>query len=380
MNMESLLVTKQVYELLSKTPLPATLTIEQCAQALAMSMTSFRRKLANEDTSYKLIQGKYLNELCLSELTSNEIKVDVLACKLGYSERATFERAFKQKFGITPSQYRDLATLTDTTKQTLSLKQIIEALPPMPQSCKELIRLRDSSQLDLPKVVAIVEQDPIFSGRILGQASRAIYGKTPDTLTEAISRNLGVDNVVNFASLYAVCDALESVVDAQLIARYQQAFLLAPKFLNWFYQQGVLIKKTDHQLIEQVVVFGLIGVFLLNHRDIERPELILHALRGIDELSSLNRHMAETHGINVYAGSTLLLSQWHFDALVLKVLNLLSKQNTSAKKLPHRVKTIHFIIDCLYRCAALHPFDEAFLQQATLIGIKDIEGVKKIFK
>ena len=90
--------------------------------------------------------------------------------------------------------------------------------------------------------------------------------------------------------------------------------------------------------------------------------------------------MAATHGINVYAGSTLLLSQWHFDALVLKVLNLLSKQNTSAKKLPDRVKTIHFIIDCLYRCAALHPFDEEFLQQAALIGIKDIEEVKKIFK
>ena len=49
-----LTLTKAVYELLQATDLPASLTIERSANALAMSMTSFRRKLALEETSYKL--------------------------------------------------------------------------------------------------------------------------------------------------------------------------------------------------------------------------------------------------------------------------------------------------------------------------------------
>jgi AraC-like DNA-binding protein len=102
----SFLLTEAVNRLLSESDLPASLTIEQCASALAMSMTSFRRKLSLEETSYKLIQSKFLNELCVTALLTMQSKIDDLAIKLGYSERATFERAFRQKFGITPSQFR----------------------------------------------------------------------------------------------------------------------------------------------------------------------------------------------------------------------------------------------------------------------------------
>ena len=62
-NQPSLLLTEAVNRLLSEADLPASLTIEQCASALAMSMTSFRRKLTQEETSFKLIQSK-LNTSC----------------------------------------------------------------------------------------------------------------------------------------------------------------------------------------------------------------------------------------------------------------------------------------------------------------------------
>ncbi len=105
----SLVLTEAVNKLLSKSAVPATLTIEQSATALAMSMTSFRRKLSKEETSFKLIQSKFLNELCVHALLTKQVNIDVLVQKLGYSERATFERAFRNKFGITPSKFRELA-------------------------------------------------------------------------------------------------------------------------------------------------------------------------------------------------------------------------------------------------------------------------------
>jgi AraC-like DNA-binding protein len=127
----SLFLTEAVNRLLSESDLPASLTIEQCASALAMSMTSFRRKLTQEETSFKLIQSKFLNELCVKVLLTKQTKIDDLAIKLGYSERATFERAFRKKFGVTPSQFRELSLMGSVESSYQKLTEVAENMPPM---------------------------------------------------------------------------------------------------------------------------------------------------------------------------------------------------------------------------------------------------------
>ena len=131
MNHKPLLLTEAVNVLLTKSAVPATLTIEQCAAALAMSMTSFRRKLSQEETTFKLIQQKYLNELCVYALLTKHVSIDSLVVKLGYSERSTFERAFRHKFGITPSQFRDLSLVGDKKNQQ-NLSDIAQNMSPLP--------------------------------------------------------------------------------------------------------------------------------------------------------------------------------------------------------------------------------------------------------
>ena len=175
----TLLLTAAVNRLLQDCELPATLSIEQCASSLAMSMTSFRRKLAQEETSFKLIQSKFLNEFCVEALLTEHSKIDELSIKLGYSERATFERAFRQKFGVTPSQFRELSQVGSADSSFKKLTEIAKNMPPMPGSCRVLLEEREQGSLDLQRVIDIVSHDAIFSARIMGQASKAIYGKTP---------------------------------------------------------------------------------------------------------------------------------------------------------------------------------------------------------
>jgi AraC-like DNA-binding protein len=220
----SLLLTSAVNNLLNKSDFPASLTIEKCASSLAMSMTSFRRKLTQEETSYKLIQNKFLNELCVNALLTDQSKIDELAIKLGYSERATFERAFRQKFGVTPSQFRELSLVGNAEKSHQNLTEIAKNIPPMSSSCRQLLNEKELGSLDLQRVVEIISKDAIFSARIMGQASRAIYGKTPKNLKEAIGRNLGVGTVVNFALVYAMKDALQENADQVIIEQYSAAF------------------------------------------------------------------------------------------------------------------------------------------------------------
>ena len=374
-----LVLTSSVNSLLDKSDLPASLTIEQCASLLAMSMTSFRRKLAQEETSYKHIQSKFLNELCVQALLNKDIKIDELASKLGYSERATFERAFRQKFGVTPSQFRELSLVGSKELSCQKLTEIANNMPPMSVSCRQLIDEHDLGKLNLQRVVEIVSKDAIFSARIMGQASKAIYGKTPKSLQEAISRNLGIGSVINFAIVYSMKDALQDHVSPVIIEQYSQAFLIAPKFFQQIRRSLGSNVKFDIAITEQVLVFALLGVFLLSHKAAYKHELMLHSLQGIGNLHSLNKHIRESMDISIYSSSALMLSLWHIDSNLLKQLNHLEKVSQLKVKCSEQDELILFMLSCLYFFSAGQSDFSELEQKAELLNIRGFAEIKALF-
>lgn len=372
----SLPLTEAVNTLLNKCELPASLTIEQCASLLAMSMTSFRRKLAQEETSYKLIQSKFLNELCVKALFTNHIKIDDLAINLGYSERATFERAFRQKFGVTPSQFRELSLVDNARNSRTKLIGIAETLPPMSGSCRQLLEEKEQGNLDLQRVIEIVSKDAIFSARIMGHASKAIYGKTPKNLLEAISRNLGIGTVINFAILYAMKDALQEKVVQVIIDQYSEAFLIAPKLFQQIRKSLASDVKFDIALTEQVLVFAMLGIFLLSHKKADKHKLMMYSLRGIDDLKLLNQQIRESMNISVFSSSSLMLSLWHIDANLVKQLNHLEKISQLRVKSSEQDELVLFMLSCLYFSAAGHTDFSELEQKAEFLNIKDFSEIK----
>lgn len=371
-------LTESVNALLKQSQLPASLTIEQCAKALAMSMTSFRRKLAQEETSYKLIQNKFLNELCVQALLTKQANIDELSGRLGYSERATFERAFKQKFGTTASQFRELALVNNVESSYQKLTEVAQSIPPMSDSCQQLLEEQDNGNLDIQRVITIVNRDAIFSGRLLGQASKAIYGKTPKNLQEAISRNLGVGTVVNFAIIYAMKDALQNHIDEKIISQYSHAFMLAPKLFQCLRKSLKREVKFDIAQVEQVLVFALLGIFLLSHKSTYKHELMLHSLYGIDDLQFLNRHIKEVMGISIFSASSLMLSLWHIDATLVKQLSHLEKVSQQQIKSSSQDELILFMLSCLYFAATQNADYSALEQKAELLGIADFTVLRDV--
>jgi len=371
-----LILTEAVNVLLSKSAIPATLTIEQSAMALSMSMTSFRRKLSQEETSFKLIQSKYLNELCVHGLLTKQLAIDALVHKLGYSERSTFERAFRNKFGITASKFRELSLLGKEGNSRQSLSYIAQHMAPLPNSCQQLLHEKEQDNLDIERVVGIVASDPVFTGRVMGLASKAMYGKTPKNTQEAISRNLGINTVINMAVVYGVKDALESQVEQKLLEQCIHAFLIAPKLF-------LLIRKSvgksiqfNNALTEQVLIFALLGILLLTHKSSAKYELILHSLQGISDLNSFNQHIKEAMNMGIYSVSSLMLSLWHIDASVIKQLNHLDKVSQQQVKGKKQDELELFMLSCLYVLATGQSDFSELEQKSDLLGIEcfpDIE-------
>jgi AraC-like DNA-binding protein len=370
----NLLITEAVNTLLSESDVPATLTIEQCAANLAMSMTSFRRKLSQEETTFKLIQQKFLNELCIQDLLTKTDSISALVVKLGYSERSTFERAFRHKFGITPSQFRELALIGSNKNSQQNLSRIANNMPPLPDSCQLLLDEKDKNTLDLARVLQILASDVIFTGRIMGLASKAIYGKTPKSLNEAISRNLGINTVVNLAVIYSVQDALALHVDPKVINQCTDAFLMTPKFFQLMRRStGV---KFDIALTEQVLVFALLGILLLCHKNSLKHEFMLHALQGVNDLHSLNKHLTESMNISIFTASTLMLSLWHIDASVVKQLNYLDKASSKQVYASEQDEMVLFMLSCVYVFATgQHDYSE-LEQKAQALNYTEFKDIK----
>ena len=81
-------------------------SLEDVAQQLAMSDRSLRRKLDEENTTFRGLVEEERRLLAERLLQSTEMKLDEMALQLGYADTASFTRAFRRWFGQSPGEYR----------------------------------------------------------------------------------------------------------------------------------------------------------------------------------------------------------------------------------------------------------------------------------
>lgn len=81
-------------------------SLDEVARALGLSPRSLRRKLDREGTSFRTLVEDERRQLALQFLTNSDMKLDELAIHLGYTDTASFTRAFRRWMGCSPGEYR----------------------------------------------------------------------------------------------------------------------------------------------------------------------------------------------------------------------------------------------------------------------------------
>ncbi|UTA49247.1 AraC family transcriptional regulator [Simiduia sp. 21SJ11W-1] len=79
---------------------------EAVASRLNLSVTTLRRKLQAESTSYQRLKDECRMEAAFHYLSCPELTNSCIAERLGFDETSAFFRAFKKWTGVTPGEYR----------------------------------------------------------------------------------------------------------------------------------------------------------------------------------------------------------------------------------------------------------------------------------
>jgi AraC-like DNA-binding protein len=88
---------------------------ERVANQLGMSERSFRRRLADEGTTFGEVLDRLRYRLAVRYLEDEHVSLKQIAWLLGYSELGAFSHAFKRWTGTSPRQARMRSTSTLTS-------------------------------------------------------------------------------------------------------------------------------------------------------------------------------------------------------------------------------------------------------------------------
>ena len=86
-------------------------SLDEAAQGLGLSSRTLRRHLQDEGASYRALVEEFRRDLACEYLRSTRMTTKEVAFLLGYSDPATFRRAFRVWTQQTPGEFRDKATL-----------------------------------------------------------------------------------------------------------------------------------------------------------------------------------------------------------------------------------------------------------------------------
>lgn len=79
---------------------------DEVANALHMSVSTLRRRLLEEGTSYQKIKDDCRKDAAINYMNSPQLSINDVAGLMGFDEPSAFFRSFKKWTGMTPGEYR----------------------------------------------------------------------------------------------------------------------------------------------------------------------------------------------------------------------------------------------------------------------------------
>ena len=337
LNIQPVLSTLQRIEaIFEKSPNPARIRLENVAQSLGRSESALRKELKQEDISFSRALKNYIHDRACQLLLAGE-KTENVATTLGFSDRRSFDRSFKEHSGINAGQVRQLGNRLRFQKGNTHLLDIVEHLPPLPDTVSQLLAL-DDDKMSLSQVVSIIETDPIFHAHVMGKASRASFGRTPDSLEQAIGRNLGLGNIKNIAVIFSAQQLLTAQSRFRDVTLLTDAMLLSDRVYTDTFGQPE--DNAESIQTRQLLLFGLLSLLIVFHSDCLYVEGALQHWEQADNFAQFAQDIKTNYGICLYGATSLMLLRWGFTSNINQQLWKLCHAGNDTRITPQQYRIV----------------------------------------
>lgn len=314
----STVVSDKVLNYLRNKEQVLTVDIEQVASSFNVDARIIVSRLKGEDTTFEDLKQNYINRNVLKKLLNTTEKIASIASYFGFESTANFEQFFKSQYGEHPIKFRLKRKRLLKDHYWFDIVALVNSLPPLNQSCRDILSMSQNNNLDLESVVSIIEKDVVFKAKIMGLANKSVYGLPPKNLEVAIGRNIGLQQVVNLAVMYSASESLTEIFDQPEIESFFHACMLVPRIMKLMNLNN---ENYDHKISEQGVMFCALGMLVL----FNPKYLHHHEVQFIFEFSESYPDFSETIqnqlGLSLYAVSNLLLSIWGLDGAVIRCIS-----------------------------------------------------------
>lgn len=100
------------------------LSEEEAAASLFISKRTLARRLKSEGTSFRRVRDEMLAKKAVDLLKNNNNSIDTIAGMLNYHDAASFRRAFRRWYDLTPDDYRKQLTLNPRTNPSTGTEEV----------------------------------------------------------------------------------------------------------------------------------------------------------------------------------------------------------------------------------------------------------------
>ena len=188
----------KIRDILRKSSDLQDISLSSVANKLHVSERTLNRQLTEQNTTYKEVMSNFRSKLSLELLFAGQ-SIENVASRVGFSERSTFERAFKKWQGFTPAQMQVSYALLSKERQVSEMVDP-DNIPNLPITATRLLSVLNNDNSHLDELVEIVSQDPGLVAKVMKIAGSAFYANSHvASLKQAILGVFGTEKLKSLA-------------------------------------------------------------------------------------------------------------------------------------------------------------------------------------
>ncbi len=291
----------------------STINLTMIARSLSMSERTLSRKLKNENIQLKNIISHAKRQHAVRLLSEGK-EVEDVSMDLGFSDRSSFERAFKSWTAFSPAKFKEYNLSLKNLAQQNSITHS-NSLPAISQV---------STYTDHPKNINMtIKQDPILTAKIFGlthlvylnafktsSISQALEKLHESAITRGMCHTIINNSAINTTSFKEI-DLQDHWDEAHIIATFCKNIIKEDLFPNNWNESEIYI-------LGFTCYIGLI--FLLHSQKDNMGEVFSNYDLADFKSLSFSKAIEKHCGVSAFKASALIMTHWGYPTKYIQLL------------------------------------------------------------